>query len=140
MIEPPDKPLQDATEETLSREASASNKLEIKEEPVDPNVHEAAELLEVMQNPSADLPDATRNLIVALPSDMQLSLDSESTTKHAIQEAATRPCSVKLSRCDIVVSRPPPPNPHRSKCGGKSCILWPEDKGISQKEQGHLHN
>ena len=111
MIEPPDKPLQDATEETLSREASASNKLEIKEEPVDPNVHEAAELLEVMQNPSADLPDATRNLIVALPPDMQLSLDSESTTKHAIQEAATRPCSVKLSRCDIVVSRPPPPTP-----------------------------
>ena len=111
MIEPPDKPLQDATEETLSREASANNKSEIKEEPVDPNVDEAIELMDVTQNPSADLPDATRNLIVALPPDMQLSLDSESTTQHAIQEAATRPCSVKLSRCDIVVSRPHPPTP-----------------------------
>ena len=39
MIEPPDKPLQDTTEETLSRESSASNISEIKEEPVDPNVH-----------------------------------------------------------------------------------------------------
>ena len=111
MIEPPDKPLQDATEETLSREASASNKSEIKEEPVDPNVHVTAELLDVTQNPSADLPDATRNLIVALPPDMQLSLDSEPPTEHAIQEAVTRPCSVKLSRCDIVVSRPPPQPP-----------------------------
>ena len=111
MIEPSDKPLQDTTEETLSREASASNKSEIKEELVDPNVHEAAELLDVMQNPSADLPDATRNLIVALPPDMQLSLDSEPATEHAIQEAAIIPCSVKLSRCDIVVSRPNPPTP-----------------------------
>ena len=111
MIEPPYKPLQDATEETLSREASASNKLEIKEEPVDPNVYEAAELLDIMQNPSADLPDATRNLIVALPPDMQLSLDSEPTTEHAIQEVMTIPCSVKLSRCDVVVSRPHPPTP-----------------------------
>ena len=111
MIEPPDKPLQDATEETLGREASVSNKSEIKEEPVDPSIHEVAELLDVTQNPSADLPDATRNLIVALPPDMQLSLDSEPTTEHAIQEAVTTPCSVRLSRCDIVVSRPHPPNP-----------------------------
>ena len=107
MIEPPDKPLQDTTEETLSREASASNKSEIKEEPVDPNAHEAAELLDVTQN----LPDATRNLIVTLPPDMQLSLDSEPATEHAIQEAAIIPCSVKLTRCDIVVSRPNPPTP-----------------------------
>ena len=67
MIEPPDKPLQDTMEETLSREASASNILEIKEEPDDPNVHVATELLDVMQSPSEDLLDATRNLIVALP-------------------------------------------------------------------------
>ena len=46
-------------EETLSREASTSNILEIKEEPVDPNVHVATKLLDVMQSPSEDLPDAT---------------------------------------------------------------------------------
>ena len=66
---------------------------------------------QLMQNPSADLPDATRNLIVALPPDMQLSLDSEPATEHAIQETAIIPCSVKLSKCDIVVSRPNPPTP-----------------------------
>ena len=71
MIEPPDKPLQDTMEETLSREASASNISEIKEEPVDPNVHVATELPDVTPSPSEDLPDATRNLIVALPPDMQ---------------------------------------------------------------------
>ena len=111
MIEPPDKPLQDATEEILSREASASNMSEIKEEPVDPNVHVVAPLPDVTQNPSEDLPDATRNLIVALPPEMQLTLDSEPPTQHAIQEVVTRPCSVKLSRCDIVVSRSTPPTP-----------------------------
>ena len=53
-----------------------------------------------MQSPSEDLPDATRNLIVALPPDMQLTLDNEPPTQQ-----------VKLSRCDIVVSRPTPPIP-----------------------------
>ena len=47
MIEPPDKPLQDTTEETLSKEASASNIQEIKEEPIDPNVQVATELPDV---------------------------------------------------------------------------------------------
>ena len=37
MIEPPDKPLQETTTETLSKEAGASNIPEIKEEPVDPS-------------------------------------------------------------------------------------------------------
>ena len=111
MIEPPDKPLQDTTEETLSREASASNISEIKEEPVDPNVYVATELPDVTQRPSEDLPDATTNLIVALPPDMQLTLDNEPPTQQAVQEKLTRPCSVKLSRCDIVVSRPTPQPP-----------------------------
>ena len=111
MIELPDKPLQDTTEETLIREASASNMSEIKEEPVDPSGHIATELPDITQNPSEDLPDATRNLIIALLPDKQLTLDSEPPTQHAIQEAVTGSCSVKLSRCDIVVSRPPPSTP-----------------------------
>ena len=109
MIEPPDKPLQDTTEETLSKEVSASNIPEIKEEPVDPNVQVATELPDVMQSASEDLSDATTNLIVALPPDMQLTLDNDPPAQQAVQEIVTRPCSVKLSRCDIVVSRPTPP-------------------------------
>ena len=111
MIEPPDKPLQDTTEETLSKEASTSNILEIKEECIDPSVQVATELQDVTQGPSEDLPDATTNLIVALPLDMQLSLDNDPPDQQAVQEIVTRPCSVKLSRCDIVVSRPIPPTP-----------------------------
>ena len=111
MIEPPDKPLQDTTEETLSKEASASNIPEIKEEPRDSNVQVTPKLLDVTQGPSEDLPDATTNLIVALPPDMQLTLDNDPPAEQAVQEIVTRPCSVKLSRCDIVVSRPTPPTP-----------------------------
>ena len=111
MIEPPDKPLQDTTVETLSKEASASNIPEIKEEPVDPSVQVITKLQDVTQAPSEDLPDATANLIVALPPDMQLSLESDPPNQQAVQEIVTRPCSVKLSRCDIVVSKPMPPTP-----------------------------
>ena len=111
MIEPPDKPLKDTTEKTLSKEASASNIPEIKEEPIDPSVQVATELQDVMQGPSEDLLDATTNLFVALPPDMQLSLDNDPPDQQAVQEIVTRPCSVKLSRCDIVVSRPIPPTP-----------------------------
>ena len=111
MIEPLDKPLQDTTEETLSKEVSASNIPEIKEEPIDPSVQEATKLQDVTQGPSEDLLDATRNLIVALPPDMQLSLDNDPPDQQAVQEIVTRPCSVKLSRCDIVVSRPIPATP-----------------------------
>ena len=42
---------------------------------------------------------------------MQLSLDKDPPDQQAVQEIVTRPCSVKLSRCDIVVSRPTPPTP-----------------------------
>ena len=111
MIEPPDKPLQNTTEETLSKEANASNIPKIKEEPVDPNVQVVTELQDVTQNASEDLPDATTNLIVALPPDMQLTLDNDPPAQQAVQEVVTRPCSVKLSRCDIEVSRPTPPTP-----------------------------
>ena len=111
MIEPPDKPLQDTTDETLSREARASNTSEIKEEPVDPSVHVATELLDVTQSPSEDLPDATTNLIVALPPDMQLTLDHDPPMPQAASEIMTRPCSVRLSVCDIVVSRTITPTP-----------------------------
>ena len=107
MIEPPVKPLQDTTTETLSEEASAGNIPEIKEEPVDPSVQVVTELQDVTQAPNEDLPDATTNLIVALSPDMQLSLDNEPPP----QEVVTRPCSVKLSRCDIVVPQPMPPPP-----------------------------
>ena len=95
MIEPPDKPLQDTTEETLSKEASASNIPEIKEEHIDPNVQVATELPDVTQGPSEDLPDATTNLIVTLPPDMQLTLDNDPPAQQAVQEIVTRPCSVK---------------------------------------------
>ena len=111
MIEPPDKPLQDTTEETLSKEASASNIPEIKEEPIDPNVQVTTKIPDVTKGPSEDLPDAITNLIVALPPDMQLTLDNDSPAQQAVQEIVTRPCSVKLSRCDIVVSRPIPQPP-----------------------------
>ena len=89
MIEPPDKPLQYTTEETLSREASASNISEIEEEPVDPNVHVVTGLPDVTQRPNEDLPDATTNLLVALPPDMQLTLDNEPPIQQAIQEIVT---------------------------------------------------
>ena len=83
MIEPPDKPLQDTTTETLSKEASAGNIPEIKEEPVDTNVQVLTKLQDVTaQTPNEDLPDATTNLIVALPPDMQLSLDNEPYIKQ----------------------------------------------------------
>ena len=111
MIEPPDKPLQDTMEETLSREVSASNISEIKEEPVDPNVHVATELPDITQSPSEDLQDATRNLIVALPPDMQLTLDNEPPTQQVVQEIVTRPCSVKLPGvilwCQDLLPQPP---------------------------------
>ena len=111
MIEPPDKPLQDTTEETLSREASASNISEIKEAPVDPNVYVATELPDVTQSPSEDLLDATRNLIVALPPDMQLTLDNEPPTQQAVQEIVTDPVVLNFPGvilwCQDLLPQPP---------------------------------
>ena len=112
MIEPPDKPLQDTTTEMLSKEASAGNIPEIKEEPVDTNVQVLTELPDITaQTPNEELLDITTNLIVALPPDMQLSLDNKPSHQQEKQEVVTRPCSVKLSRCDIVVPTPMPTTP-----------------------------
>ena len=109
MVEPSDKPLQDTTTETLSKEVSADNIPEVKDEPVDTNVQAITELQDVTpQTPSVELLDTTTNLIVALPPDMQLNLDNKPQPQTAVQEIETRPCSVKLYRCDIVVPKPKP--------------------------------
>ena len=73
MVEPPDKTLQDKTDEILSKEASIDNITEVKEEPLNNITQLSAKLMDVTSTPSSGGPlDATRNLIVALPPDMQL--------------------------------------------------------------------
>ena len=60
MLKPPDKPLQDKTDETLSKEASVDNIADVKEETVDNTTQLSAELSEVTsQPPAGELPDAT---------------------------------------------------------------------------------
>ena len=109
MIEPPDKPLQDTTIETLSKEASVDNIPEVNDEPVDANVQALTKLLDVTsQTQNVELPDATTNLIVALPPDMQLNLDNEPLPYIPLHVTGTRPCSVKLYRCDIAAPDPKP--------------------------------
>ena len=111
MIEPPDKPLQDKTDETLSKESSVDNIVEVKEEPVDTTAQLTAELSDVTDHPpSGELPDATRNLIVALPPDMQLSLDTDIELPPTVSKPDTIPCSVKLYRCDTSTTKPLPQN------------------------------
>ena len=95
MIEPPNKTLQDRTDEILSKEASADNIAEIKEEPV------TAELPDVTGTSTSGEPlDATRNLIVALPPDMELNLDIGTPTSPTEPNLKVTPCCVKLTRCD----------------------------------------
>ena len=95
MIEPPNKTLQDRTDEILSKEASADNIAEIKEEPV------IAELPDVTGTSTSGEPlDATRNLIVALPPDMELNLDIGTLTSPTEPNPKVTPCCVKLTRCD----------------------------------------
>ena len=101
MVEPPYKMLQDRTDEILSKEASVDNIVEIKEEHVTP------ELTDVTNTPSSgELPDATRNLIVALPTDMELNLDIETPTPSAVLNPRVTPCCIKLTRCDISTTTP----------------------------------
>ena len=101
MVEPPDKTLQDKMDEILSKEASIDNIAEVKEEPV------AAELTDVTSTPSSGGPlDATRNLIVALPPDMQLNLNTDTQIPPTVPNPKTTPCSVKLTRCDIPTTTP----------------------------------
>ena len=95
MIEPTNKTLQDRTDEILSKEASADNIAEIKEEPV------IAELPDVTGTSTIGEPlDATRNLIVALPPDMELNLDIDTPTSPTEPNPKVTPCCVKLTRCD----------------------------------------
>ena len=109
MVEPLDKALQDTTVETLSKEASADNIPEVKDEPMDTSVQTVTELLDVTTSTqNAELPDATINLIVALSPDMQLNLEQEPQPHIPPQVTETKPCSVKLYRCDIVAPDPKP--------------------------------
>ena len=108
MVEPPEKPLQDTTDEVLSKEASADNVTEVKDEPHE-NVSQPQVELPDVTPPTLDseLLDATRNLLVALPPDMQLNLEDvpQIPTNTEVQ---VKPCSVKLHRCDIVSAKPVP--------------------------------
>ena len=107
VAEPPDKTLQDKTDEILSKEASVNNIADMKEEPVGNITQLSAELSDVTSPlPSGELPDATRNLIVALPPDMQLNLDTDIQTPTTMPEPNTTPCSVKLIRCDAPTTTP----------------------------------
>ena len=101
MVEPPNKTLQDRTDEILSKEASVDNTAEVKEEPV------TAELMDVTSTPSSgEPPDATRNLIVALPPDMELNLDIDTPTPSTAPNPKVTHCCVKLTRCDISTTTP----------------------------------
>ena len=107
MVEPPDKTLQDKTEEILSKEASIDNIADVKEEPVTNITQLSAKLMDVTSIPSSGgPPDATRNLIVALPPDMQLNLNTDTQTPPTVPNPKTTPCSVKLIRCDIPTTTP----------------------------------
>ena len=101
MVEPPNKTLQDRTDEILSKETSVDNIAEVKEEPV------TAELMDVTNTPSGgEPPDATRNLIVALPPDMELNLDVDTPTPSVSPNPKVTPCCVKLTRCDTSTTPP----------------------------------
>ena len=103
MVEPPGKPLTDSTTETLDKESSASNIPEVKDEPTELNVQQPPGLQDVTPvTQEEELPDATTNLLVALPPDMQLNLDNEPHPSTSKQGQETTPCIVKLYRCDIV--------------------------------------
>ena len=95
MVEPPNKALQDRTDEILSKESSVGNAADVKDELV------PAELMDVTSTPSSgEPPDATRNLIVALPPDMEFNLDIETPTPSSAPTPKVTSCCVKLTRCD----------------------------------------
>ena len=108
MVSPPEKPLQDTTDEVLSKEANADNSMEVKDEPQENLSQTQTELPDVtppVENPK--LRDATQNLIVELPPEMQLNLEDVPQIPNNM-EAQTKPCSIKLHRCDIEPSKPLP--------------------------------
>ena len=97
MIEPPEQPLQDTTDEVLNKEASADNISEVKSEPQE-NIPDLPDVTPTVPNP--ELPDATQNLIVALPLDMQLNLEDTPQAPTSTDQQV-KPCSIILQRCDI---------------------------------------
>ena len=104
MVEPPEKPLQDTTDEVLSREASVDNIGDVKDEPQET----PTDLPDVTTTAAdAELPDATRNLIVELPPDMQLNLEDVPQIPTGT-EVQVKHCSIKLRRCDIAPVKPMP--------------------------------
>ena len=63
--------------------------------------------MDVTSTPSSgEPPDATRNLIVALPPNMQLNLDTDTQTPSTVPNPKVTPCCVKLTRCDISTTTP----------------------------------
>ena len=98
--EPPNKALEDRTEEILSKESSVDNTADVKEEPVPDELMDATSALN-----RGELPDATRNLIVALPPDMELNLDIETPIPSTTPKPNVRPCCVNLTRCDATTSK-----------------------------------
>ena len=109
MVEPPDKPLQDKTDETLSKESIVDNIANVKEETVDNITQLSVELSDVTSHPPSGEPlDTTSNLIVALPPEMQLNLDTDIQTPPTVPKWNITPCSVKLTRCDTPTTTPTP--------------------------------
>ena len=98
--EPPNKALEDRTEEILSKESSVGNTADVKEEPVPDELTDATSALN-----RGELPDATRNLIVALPPNMELNLDIETPIPTTTPKPNVRPCCVNLTRCDATTSK-----------------------------------
>ena len=97
MVEPPAKTLQDTTDDILDRESNENN---IKPKPVelvDPVCEPNIELQEATRT-QQELLDATCNLLVQLPDDMQLDIPD---VPHPDQEGI-KPRIIKLQRCDIV--------------------------------------
>ena len=108
MVEPPEKPLQDNTDDVLSKEASAENIGDVKDERQENLPQTQINLLDVTPPViQQELPDATRNLIVELPPDMQLNLEDVPQIPTSM-EAQVKPCSIKLHRCDIEPAKPLP--------------------------------
>ena len=102
---PPKKPLQDTTDEVLSKEASASNVPEVKDEPQETVTQNQVILLDITPPViDSELPDATRNLLVALPPDMQLNLE-DTPQISPTKDTQVKPCNIRLHRCDIVPAK-----------------------------------
>ena len=133
MVEPPEKPLQDTTDNVLSKEASIDNIGDVKDEPQE-NVPQTQTDLPDVTTTAADveLPDATQNLIVELPPDMQLHLEDVPQVPTGI-EVQVKPCSIKLHRCDIEPVKPLPRVPFEVNVVVQDCAydLWKREQNAN---------